>query len=152
MAERKEKTRSERPSTDDDLERSLEDAAEATRRPHGDADERERRREATERAERSPRRQGEGIHPRVTDLRKLGAPSRLLLQPAPRALGNAKAFHIPTIAPTPMSTIPRPTVGVVPAADGEQDQPGDRERGWESQRTARATVSICPFSGWRGRR
>jgi hypothetical protein len=64
MAEdRKDKTASDSSIVDDELERSLEDAAEAAQRPHDDAQERRRRRAAADRAERSPRRQGEGIHP-----------------------------------------------------------------------------------------
>ena len=61
--ERKNKTASDRSTLDDELERSLEEAAEAAKRPHDDAEQRRRRREAANRAERSPRRQGEGIHP-----------------------------------------------------------------------------------------
>jgi hypothetical protein len=53
----------EKPSHDDDVQRKLDDAADKTQRPHDDAEEREQRREAADRAERSPRREGEGIHP-----------------------------------------------------------------------------------------
>jgi hypothetical protein len=63
MPEHEHKTPLDQPSDDEDVERSLDDAAEAARRPHDDAEERERRRKAAEHAERSPRRQGEGIHP-----------------------------------------------------------------------------------------
>jgi hypothetical protein len=51
------------PTEDEDVRRKLDDAAHSAQRPHHDAGERERRREAAEEAERSPRRQGEGIHP-----------------------------------------------------------------------------------------
>jgi hypothetical protein len=47
----------------EDVDRRLDDAADAATRPHEDAEERRRQREAADRAERSPRRQGEGIHP-----------------------------------------------------------------------------------------
>jgi hypothetical protein len=63
MAEREDKAPGDQPTVDDKLKRRLEDAAEAVRRPHDDAEERERRRKAAKEAERSPRRQGEGIHP-----------------------------------------------------------------------------------------
>ena len=63
MAEREDKAPGDQPSIDDKLKRRLEDAAEAARRPHDDAEERERRRKAAKEAERSPRRQGKGIHP-----------------------------------------------------------------------------------------
>jgi hypothetical protein len=51
------------PTDDDEVRRKLDDAADTAQRPHDDAAERERRRKAAERAERSPRRQGEGVHP-----------------------------------------------------------------------------------------
>jgi hypothetical protein len=55
--------RSNGPLTSDDAVReSLDDAADATQRPHDDEEERRRRQAAAEEAERSPRRQGEGIH------------------------------------------------------------------------------------------
>lgn len=64
MAEdRRDKTASDSSIVDDELGRRLDDAAEAAKRPHDDAQERSRRRAAADRAERSPRRQGEGIHP-----------------------------------------------------------------------------------------
>jgi hypothetical protein len=63
MTEHDAKTAAERSPDGDEVKPKLEDAAEAARRPHDDAEEREERREGAERAERSPRRQGEGIHP-----------------------------------------------------------------------------------------
>jgi hypothetical protein len=50
-------------TSDEDVRESLDDAAEAAREPHHDEAERGSRQEAAREAERSPRRQGEGIHP-----------------------------------------------------------------------------------------
>ena len=61
--ERKNHAASDDCTLDDEVGRSLEEAAEAAKRPHDDAEERRRQRAAAARAERSPRRQGEGIHP-----------------------------------------------------------------------------------------
>jgi hypothetical protein len=63
MAQHEHKIPTDQPSDDEDVERSLDDAAKAARQPHDDSEEREQRRKAAEHAERNPRRQGEGIHP-----------------------------------------------------------------------------------------
>ncbi len=47
----------ERPTTDEDVERSLKEAADAAQRRHEDEEERRRQREAAERAGENPRRQ-----------------------------------------------------------------------------------------------
>jgi hypothetical protein len=48
------------PSEAEDVRRKLDEAADTAQRPHKDAAEREQRREAADRAARSPRREGEG--------------------------------------------------------------------------------------------
>jgi hypothetical protein len=55
--------REEHPAPDRDPDEQLDELAEDLRRPHDDEQERRRRQAAADRAGRSPRRQGEGIHP-----------------------------------------------------------------------------------------
>ncbi len=45
------------PTSDPDVERSLDEAAETARRPHDDEEERRRRQAEADRAERNPRRE-----------------------------------------------------------------------------------------------
>lgn len=45
-------------TSDDDTREALDDAADAAQRPHEDEQERERRQEGAQEAERSPRREG----------------------------------------------------------------------------------------------
>jgi hypothetical protein len=63
MADSKNNPPGQRPIEDDDVRRTLDDAADSAQRPHDDTEQREDRREAAREAERSPRREGEGIHP-----------------------------------------------------------------------------------------
>jgi len=63
MADRDNHPPGQSPTDDEDVQRKLDDAADTAQRAHDDAEERQRRREAADEAERSPRRQGEGVHP-----------------------------------------------------------------------------------------
>jgi hypothetical protein len=67
----KNKAAGEDSTLDDEVERSLEEAAEAAKRPHEDAEERRRRREAAARVERTP------IANRSRQSRRAGCPDDL---------------------------------------------------------------------------